>query len=728
MTISVYCQTKETESKFNFDFENNENGKSLDWNNFGNSNYKTSLDSVNVKNGKYAAVIEYTGELSDYEVWSYTIPNNYKGKKISLSGYIKTENVTDGYAGLWMRIDPNIASDFMEDKGVKGSTTWQKFEISLDMQPEKTDQITFGGLLEGKGKMWLDDLTITIDGNNLEVVEPFVLPAETDKEFNNGSRISYINLNNTNIENLKTLGLVWGFLKYYHPNVAKGNFNWDYELFRIIPKILDLKKNKERDKRLVEWIHQLGTFQENKQAIENLGEIKMKPDLDWISNSKFSKELTKLLLSIQNAERTDDNYYVSILFDGTGPPSFLNENSYPTMKFPDTGYRVLALYRYWNIIQYYFPYKYLIEEDWKNVLNEFIPKIISTKNETEYTLTILELIGRINDTHANIWGGNQVLNNYFGLNYAPINLTFAENKAVVTYFNDDVLAKETGLQIGDVISKINDEPVENIVKNILKYTPASNYPTKLKNIALRTLLRTNDTILNIEYLRDNQIENKVLKVSASNKSIMWKKYFDNRADTCFTLISPKIAYINQGSLKDSHLPIIWEEIKNTNGLIIDARYSPTYAPLDSLCNYLYPKKTTYSQFTVGNIKSPGLFTFGMVDSTGKENINYYKGKVIILVNENTQSASEYHVMAYQKVPNSLVIGSTTAAADGNISPMFYLPGEIMTLISGVGVYYPNGGETQRIGIVPDIEVKPTIEGIKKGRDELIEKAIELINQ
>ena len=49
------------------------------------------------------------------------------------------------------------------------------------------------------------------------------------------------------------------------------------------------------------------------------------------------------------------------------------------------------------------------------------------------------------------------------------------------------------------------------------------------------------------------------------------------------------------------------------------------------------------------------------------------------------------------------------------------------MISGIGVYYPEGKETQRIGIVPDIELKPTIEGIKKGQDELMNKAIEIIN-
>ena len=55
-----------------------------------------------------------------------------------------------------------------------------------------------------------------------------------------------------------------------------------------------------------------------------------------------------------------------------------------------------------------------------------------------------------------------------------------------------------------------------------------------------------------------------------------------------------------------------------------------------------------------------------------------------------------------------------------------LPGGLITMIPGIGIYYPNGTETQRVGIVPDIELKPTIKGIREGRDELIEKAIKII--
>ena len=71
--------------------------------------------------------------------------------------------------------------------------------------------------------------------------------------------------------------------------------------------------------------------------------------------------------------------------------------------------------------------------------------------------------------------------------------------------------------------------------------------------------------------------------------------------------------------------------------------------------------------------------------------------------------------------------SQTGGFDGN-NTQIILPGELITFISGNGVYYPDGKGTQRIGLIPDIEVKPSIKGIKEGRDELLEKAIEFINQ
>ena len=728
VSITTYCQTKEQTSKLNFDFENIANGSPAGWNNFGSSNYTLALDSTTIKSGKYSASIEFKEGNQDFKAWAFTIPDNYKGKKITLTGYLKTENVADGYAGLWMRIDPNIAFDNMNKKGVKGTTDWTKYEITLEMNPEKTKQIVVGALLVGKGKIWVDDFKVSIDGKDLEDLKPIereLFPAEKDKEFDKGSGITSISVDKNQIENLKNLGLIWGFLKYYHPNIAKGKYNWDYELFRILPQIINSNNAKNRDSILIKWIESFGEFSQGKETVIKSSAVKIEPDLVWIKNSNFSDALTTLLLKVKNANRPKEHYYIA-LQPGVGNPDFKNEKVYSSMKYPDAGFRILALYRYWNIIQYYFPYKNLIEEDWKNVLEEFIPKFVVAKDDTAYTLTVLELIGRVHDTHANIWGRNPVLNNYFGLRYAAVELTFIEGKPVVTGFYDEKLGKETGLEIGDVISVVNNRPVEEIVNERLKYAPASNYPTQLRDIS-SYLLRTNDSIINIEFIRFDKRETKKLKTFSSKEIDIYSKYKYQVKDTCFKLINNDIAYLNNGSLMKEYLPKIWKEIENTKGLIIDIRNYPSDFVIYALSNYLMPKRTPFVKFTNGSIESPGLFTFTVSLDAGKKNKKYYKGKVVILINETSQSSAEFHTMAYRVNPNATVIGSTTAGADGNVSE-FYLPGGIYTMISGIGVYYPDGKETQRIGIVPNMELKPTIQGIQKGQDELLNKAIEIINK
>jgi C-terminal processing protease CtpA/Prc len=105
---------------------------------------------------------------------------------------------------------------------------------------------------------------------------------------------------------------------------------------------------------------------------------------------------------------------------------------------------------------------------------------------------------------------------------------------------------------------------------------------------------------------------------------------------------------------------------------------------------------------------------------------HYAGRVAILVDEVTQSQAEYTTMAFRTAPGAIVIGSTTAGADGNVSTV-PLPGGLSSYISGIGVFYPDKTPTQRVGIIPDIVVAPTIAGIQAGRDELIEEALRQLN-
>lgn len=509
-----------------------------------------------------------------------------------------------------------------------------------------------------------------------------------------------------------------GFLKYYHPEVAKGKYNWDYELFRIMPAVINSKSKQERNSILYNWIEKLGKVEAgSKSFIFDNTNIKLYPDINWIEDTQTLGGISKQLIKIRDAERSGKNYYVE-LTPNVQNPIFTNEDEYSQFEYPDTGYRLLALFRYWNIIQYYFPNRHLIGEDWKDVLSEFISLMIDSKNELEYKLYLLKLVTRINDTHANIYDIS--IEKEKGNNMAPLGISFVEGKAVFTrqYYTEK---KISSLERGDIILKVNGEPVDSIVKRKLPYTSGSNYLTKLRNISIE-LLRTNDSKLSIEYKHNNEIFKDTIMC-------IYYRYITQDISTSrinkplYQKLDNNIGYLYLGSMQGGEVP----DISKHKGLIIDLRCYPNIEKIKGYRDFeqLYSNSISFVKTSVPNIVRPGLFTFYKTINVGVDNPNYFKGKKIILVNEQSQSHSEFMVMKYRVAPNTTIIGSTTAGADGNVSEIV-LPGKVYTMISGIGIYYPDGTETQRVGIIPDIEVRPTIKGIKEGRDEVLERAIEEI--
>ena len=141
-------------------------------------------------------------------------------------------------------------------------------------------------------------------------------------------------------------------------------------------------------------------------------------------------------------------------------------------------------------------------------------------------------------------------------------------------------------------------------------------------------------------------------------------------------------------------------------------------------SHLVEKETEFVRFTNGDLVNPGAFHWIKILSVSPQK-PHYSGKVVILIDETTQSQAEYTSMAFRASPRAIVVGSTTAGADGNVSRIA-LPGGLISMISGIGVFYPDKRPTQRVGIVPDIEKRPTIAGIVTGRDEVLEEALRQI--
>ena len=153
----------------NLSFERSFNNKPTGWY-VGGEGYDSTLDTLIVHSGKNSLRLHYdTG--SGFGVANHIFPLEMaRGKKIRFSGYIKTDSVSRGFAGLWWRVDGKnkmLAFDNMADRGAKGTTPWQRYEIDLPVDSAAVN-IVFGVLFAGNGTAWFDDLHIELDG------QPFV--------------------------------------------------------------------------------------------------------------------------------------------------------------------------------------------------------------------------------------------------------------------------------------------------------------------------------------------------------------------------------------------------------------------------------------------------------------------------------------------------------------------------------------------------------------------------
>lgn len=718
----------------NFNFEQPAvAGKPTGWNRIGNAEYTFVLDSTVRHSGRFSlktAYVNGTGFGGSY----WRIPVNFGGKKLTLTGFVKTQDAglePNTFAGLWMRVDNAagnaVAFDNMQSRGIKGTTDWQQYTITLPL-PDEGESIHIGGLIVGKGTAWFDDFEFTVDGKPIDKAPARVVKlakAQADTAFNSSSGIDVTTLTKQQIDNLALLGKVWGFIKYHHPAVAEGNHNMDAELFRVMPALLKATSEKNRDDALLNWLTTFGPVKAGGNRRVDTTNAVHKPDLSWLSS--VSSPLRTQLETIRQARRTDKSYYVSMA-PQVGNPEFQHEAPYRRMKTPDAGYRLLSVYRFWNIIQYFFPYKHLIGEDWNKVLPAFIPTFVSARDSLTYRLAALSLIARIHDTHANVWGDQIIRNQYKGEYHSPVQVKFIDDQFVVTNSYNDSLGTLSGLRRGDVVKSIDGIPTETLVQQRRPYYPASNEPTQLRDIS-RDLLTGHSNAMQIAVERDGKpltfkVERYKTGQAKFSDAIDYSSY---PKDSCYQLLHPDIGYLFLGNIKADKLPQIMKSFESTKGLVIDLRCYPSEFVVFSLGKYL-TTPTPFVKFTGGSVQTPGLFTWGVPLKVGQRGVdNAYRGKVVILVNEVTQSQAEYTTMAFRQAPGAIVLGSTTAAADGNVSP-FELPGGLRTMISGIGVNYPDGRETQRTGVGVDVAMRPTRQGIQAGRDELLEKAVTLIRE
>jgi C-terminal processing protease CtpA/Prc len=391
------------------------------------------------------------------------------------------------------------------------------------------------------------------------------------------------------------------------------------------------------------------------------------------------------------------------------------DRSYGEMTEPTLEFRLLAAFKLWTIFHDFFPYFHLTG-DWDPVLPELITRMEGARDGREYALALAEMAARANDGHVSLTG-NPTLDALYGKTPAPVAIRWIENAWVVTAVGE--AARGSGVEVGDIVLTLDGEPVAAREATLRRYLAASTEAGMRRKVADRLLSGPDGSPLTLTVRgRGDQVREVRLKRGA---------WTPNPAGETVRVLPGNLGYADLTRLTEAEVEGMFERVKGTRALILDMRGYPNGTAW-SITPYLNTRGATAGPLFRGPQVS------GLYDERSRPSLDSiqplpsfpvpakYTGRTVMLIDERTVSQAEHSGLFFEAANGTRFIGSQTAGANGDVT-YFTLPGIASVRFSGHDVRHADGRQLQRIGLVPDVPVAPTIQGIRDGKDEVLDRAV-----
>jgi C-terminal processing protease CtpA/Prc len=413
----------------------------------------------------------------------------------------------------------------------------------------------------------------------------------------------------------------------------------------------------------------------------------------------------------------------SMTYDSGGQaptPVPIADAKYEEMKAPDLPYRLLAAFRIWSVIHYFYPYKHLIG-DWDAVLHDFIPRFEEANDADAYVGAVLEMTSHVYDGHTGV-GPLPAIAHFFPPATLPFQIRRVENAFAVI----DKYDANAPVSIGDVVVSVDGEPIDARIQRLWKYATASTEEARLNRIAQNALRGPAGTTAQLG-IRGKDGATRVVAVPRITKFD-----FPEPKDAPYRVLDGNIGYVDLRRLTNAQVDAMFDALMQTKALILDMRGYPrgtawSIAPRINTRNAVYG--ASFRGALVEGAESPALQTsrgYWFDQPLPKRTKPLYTGKVVVLIDSRAISQAEHSCLFFEQAAGATFVGSPTAGANGDVTN-FWLPGGLLVRFSGHDVRHADGRQLQRVGIQPDIKVEPTIAGLQAGKDEVLDRAIAYVN-
>lgn len=366
----------------------------------------------------------------------------------------------------------------------------------------------------------------------------------------------------------------------------------------------------------------------------------------------------------------------------------------------------------WNIFQHFYPYFDVVNVNWEQELITHLLRTVKDEEREDFHFTLKSLIAALEDGHG------AVIDNYQSKPWViPIRLDWIENEIVVT--NSEIMDR---IKSGDILMKINGVDSKEVLLENEKYISGS--PQWKRHKALQEILTASyDEEITLTLQRGDQLLD--IKVDQGLHQTRLIDDFDR--PFLISEIEDQIYYVNLNMAEMHDFGKYIEQIANAKGVIFDLRGYPNSN--HNVIRYMINEPVQSARWNLPLLIYPDQETLIGYNTDGRWLLEpkepKIKGKIVFLTHSGSISYAESVMGIIEHYKLAEIIGQPTAGANGNINP-FDLPSGFRIHWTGMKVLKHDGSQHHLIGIQPTIPIERTIEAIREGRDEYMEKALEVI--
>jgi len=361
----------------------------------------------------------------------------------------------------------------------------------------------------------------------------------------------------------------------------------------------------------------------------------------------------------------------------------------------------------YNVFQHFYPYMDVIDIDWNQELEIALSRCFTDRTAKEHLVTLQKFTSPLKDGHISV--DNINIRDY---STPPITWEWIENKLVISH----VLDSKTPLKVGDSITHINGQTALEYFKEINSRISAGT----------KGWLHHKAEQISLMGQKDSE-----MIITANGKDIKLVRnsypFGSGVVNPEYKKINDDVHYLNINSISMEEIDNLLPELEKAKSIICDLRRYPNRNH-GFISHLLKENDTTASWMQIPQNVYPdqdnviGYYKSNWMLPSKKP---YLGDKQIIFITEGSAISYAESYMGYIKGYGlATIVGQPTAGTNGNFNH-FELSGGYGIRWTGMKVLKHDGSQLHGIGIIPDVFVERSIKGLMEGRDEFLEKAIEL---